>query len=75
MLASSAWRRNIKTALRHFGYELTRFHPESSAAAQVAAVLRHLHTDLVLDVGANRASTGCRCVAWATAEGCCPLSR
>ena len=57
-MASSAWRRHIKTALRHFGYDLTRFHPESSAAAQVAAVLRHLHTDLVLDVGANQGQFG-----------------
>ena len=57
-MASSAWRRHIKTALRHFGYDLTRFHPESSAAAQVAAVLRHLHTDLVLDVGANQGQYG-----------------
>lgn len=57
-MASSPWRRCIKTALRHFGYDVTRFHPESSVAAQVAAVQRHLQTDLVLDVGANQGQYG-----------------
>ena len=57
-MSPSTWRRRIKTFCRRLGYDVVRFHPESSDAAKVHAVLRHLGTDLVLDVGANEGQYG-----------------
>ena len=57
-MSPSIWRRRIKTFCRRFGYDVVRFHPESSEAAKLRAVLRHLGTDTVLDVGANEGQYG-----------------
>jgi FkbM family methyltransferase len=51
-------KKTIKAAARRIGYDVTRFHPESSDGAKLAAVLRHLRIDLVLDVGANEGQYG-----------------
>lgn len=52
-MTQSSWRRFVKTSARSIGFDVIRFHPESSDGAKVSAVLKHLQIDLVLDVGAN----------------------
>jgi len=52
------WRRRVKGLARRCGVDIVRFRPETSASAQVLAVLRHLGIDLVLDVGANTGQYG-----------------
>jgi FkbM family methyltransferase len=47
------WRRRVKIAMRSVGFDVIRFHPESSDGAKQHAVFKHLATDLVFDVGAN----------------------
>lgn len=57
-MSQAPWRRQIKSVLRSVGYDFIRFVPESSDGAKQHAVLRHLQTDLVLDVGANEGQYG-----------------
>jgi FkbM family methyltransferase len=57
-VSSSTIKKTIKAAARRAGYDVTRFHPESSDAAKLAAVLKHLAVDLVLDIGANEGQYG-----------------
>jgi len=49
----SALKKGIRDTLRRLGYELTRFHPRSSEAARLRAMLDAHGVNLVLDVGAN----------------------
>lgn len=51
-------KKSLKAAARRMGYDVTRFHPESSDDAKLAAVLKHLGINLVLDVGANEGQYG-----------------
>lgn len=44
----------IKNLLRKAGIEAHRYSIHTSAGAQLDRLLKHLHVDLVLDVGANR---------------------
>lgn len=57
-MASSTWRKLTKALARRFGYDVIRLHPESSDGAKLFAVLQHLHTDLIFDVGANQGQYG-----------------
>lgn len=43
----------VKSLLRRVGYDVVRFDPESSDLAKIVFAIRHLQTDLVLDVGAG----------------------
>lgn len=52
-MPSSPLRRSIKALARRLGFDVIRFHPESSDDATLALVFKHLEVDLVLDVGAN----------------------
>ena len=52
-MTSNHWRHYVKRAARQFGFDVIRFKPDRSEAANVAAVLRHFGIRLVLDVGAN----------------------
>lgn len=52
-MPNSPLRRNIKAVARRLGFDVIRFHPESSDDATLALVFKHLQVDLVLDVGAN----------------------
>src|SRR5205823_5456475 len=51
-------KKTLKAAARRIGYDVIRFHPESSDGAKLAAVMKHFHIDLVLDVGANEGQYG-----------------
>jgi FkbM family methyltransferase len=57
-VATKTFRQHIKAMARSFGFDVIRFHPESSDQAKLWAVLKHLKTDLVLDVGANEGQYG-----------------
>lgn len=57
-MSTASIKKTIKAAARKVGYDVTRFHPESSDAAKLAVVLRHLGVDLVVDVGANEGQYG-----------------
>jgi FkbM family methyltransferase len=57
-LSQPIWRRQVKRLFRQFGFDLIRFHPESSDDATLSAVLKHLGTDLVFDIGANKGQYG-----------------
>lgn len=57
-MTTSQLKKTLKSAARRIGYDVTRFHPESSDGAKLSAVLRHLGIDLVLDVGANEGQYG-----------------
>jgi FkbM family methyltransferase len=57
-VATKSLRQHIKAVARSFGFDVIRFHPESSDQAKLWAVLNHLKTDLVLDVGANEGQYG-----------------
>lgn len=57
-MANKTWRHWVKTLIRPLGFDIIRFCPDSSDAAKLAAVIRHLRTDLVLDVGANEGQYG-----------------
>jgi FkbM family methyltransferase len=43
----------IRRAVRHFGFDITRFDPAYHVIARRQHLLRHYQVDLVLDVGAN----------------------
>lgn len=53
-MSQPTWRRQLKRVFRSFGFDVIRFHPESSDEATLQAVLKHLGTDLVFDIGANK---------------------
>lgn len=57
-MATTTLRRRIKAVARRFGFDVIRFHPESSDGAKLRAVMQHMKTDLVLDVGANEGQYG-----------------
>ncbi|HEY3432239.1 MAG TPA: FkbM family methyltransferase [Rhodocyclaceae bacterium] len=46
-------RSRIKSALRHIGWEVSRYCPENSRICRSGSRLKALNVDLVLDVGAN----------------------
>jgi FkbM family methyltransferase len=43
----------LMNLIRRFGLEVRRYHPNNSEHSATHLLLRHLHVDLVLDVGAN----------------------
>lgn len=54
----SEFKRYVKSVLRGLGWEVHRFHPESSKVARLVAALQHFNIDAVVDVGANEGQFG-----------------
>lgn len=46
-------KQGLKRIFNMAGLEVRRFHPEESQLARLVTVLRHIHADVVFDVGAN----------------------